>query len=135
MNAALALQRALHAVITQDHTLVDAMGGAVRLYDHAPADVPFPYLTFGRTRLDDWSTDDADGAEHDVVLNVWSKARGRTETLMLMERLRGLLHDRPLTLDGYRLVNLRMREMETRYNDELSVYHGTLRLRAVTEAL
>jgi hypothetical protein len=38
-----------------------------------------------------------------------------------------------LPLDGHALVSLRLEFSEVRFDDDLSVYHGLLRLRAVTE--
>src|SRR5690606_31296217 len=77
-DAAADLQKALFAALAGDAALVSALGGA-KVFDHAPAHVAFPYVTFGRTSVHDWSTDAERGAEHLVTLHVWSKARGRME--------------------------------------------------------
>jgi hypothetical protein len=50
-----------------------------------------------------------------------------------MEIARARLHDAALTLDEHHLVNLRLEFSEARYDEDLSVYHGLLRFRAVTE--
>lgn len=44
-----------------------------------------------------------------------------------------LLHDVALPLDGHALVNCRLKFSEARHDDDLAVYHGLLRFRAVTE--
>lgn len=128
---ALELQKAILAALKGDATLTAAIGQ--RVYDHAPADVPFPYLSFGRTSIYDWSTGTESGTEQLFTMHVWSKAKGKKETLELMERARAVLDAAALVLDGHKLVNLRQEFSEVRYDDDLSVYHGLLRFRAVTE--
>ena len=56
-----------------------------RIFDHAPANVAFPYITFGRTSVYDWSTGTESGTEQLFTLHVWSKAKGKKEVLEIME--------------------------------------------------
>jgi len=119
----------------------DALGGEAaltalvgqRIHDHAPANVAFPYITFGRTSLYDWSTGTEKGTEQLFTLHVWSKAKGKQEALDIMEIIRARLDDAGLDLDQHNLVNLRLEFAEARYDEDLSVYHGLVRFRAVTE--
>lgn len=129
----LELQKAVFAALTADAALVTALGGP-KVYDLAPADAVFPYVTFGRASVYDWSTDTEEGSEHLFSLHVWSKGRGRSELLALMELVRARLHDAALALTGYALVNLREEFTGTRYNDDLGVHHGMLRYRAAVDA-
>ena len=126
------LQTAIFAVLSGDTSLTAALGDA-KIFDHAPANVAFPYLTFGRTSIYDWSTGTENGSEQLFTLHVWSKAKGKQETLDIMERARALLHDQPFTLESQALVNCRMELAEARFDEDLAVYHGLLRFRAVTE--
>ncbi|MGC4025155.1 MAG: DUF3168 domain-containing protein [Mesorhizobium sp.] len=132
-SAAIELQKAVFAVLQGDATLIGMLGGA-KVYDHTKSDVAFPYVTFGRTSFYDWSTGTEIGTEHLFTLHVWSKANGKKETLDIMQRLEALLHDKPLTMSGFRLVNLRQEFAETRFDEDQSVYHGLIRFRAVVEA-
>lgn len=132
--AAAELQRAIFGALTGDAELRAALGGP-RVYDHAPANVAFPYVTFGRTSVFDWSTSTENGTEHLFTLHVWSKAKGKEEVHALMERVRAILHDGTPALAGFSLVNLRLEFVEARFNDDLAVYHGMLRFRATLEAL
>lgn len=134
-SAPLELQRAVQARLIGDPTLTALLGGMARVYDHAPADVPFPYISHGRTSVHDWSTATERGDEHLFTLNVWSKARGRAEALLIMRRLRALLDDEPLSLASHHLVSLELEFREVRYDDDLSVYHGLMRFRALTEEI
>jgi hypothetical protein len=49
------------------------------------------------------------------------------------ERFIALLDDAPLTLDGHRLVNLRMTEIASERDKDTQLTRVTLRFRAVTE--
>lgn len=133
MKAAAELQKAVLGLLGANVPLVAMLGGP-KILDHAPANVAFPYITFGRTSAFDWSTATEEGAEHLFTLHIWSKGKGKAEVLGVMEAVRVLLHDAAMTLTGQQLVNLRHEAADVRYDDGLSVYHGTLRFRAVTEA-
>lgn len=132
-SAALELQRSVFAALQADAGLIAAMD-EVRLYDQAPANAKFPYLTFGRTSVYDWSTDTESGAEHLVTLHVWSKERGKSQCHALIETVRAALDDAALTLDGHALIRLRIEYSEVRYEDDNGVHHGLIRFRALTEA-
>lgn len=131
-SAAMELQKAVFAVLSADAGLLGKLGEP-RIYDHAPARAEFPYLTFGRSTVRDWSTDSEEGREHLLTIHVWSKARGRGETLELLDMVRSALADVEPALDGHHLVNLRAEFEEARFDDDFGVYHGLLRFRAVTE--
>ena len=126
------LQKAVFAALSGDAAIVVALGGP-KVIDHAPANVAFPYITFGRTSIYDWSTGTEVGSEQLFTLHVWSKAKGKQEAQNIMELARARLHDQPLALDSHALVNCRLEFAEVRYDDDLAVYHGLLRFRAVVE--
>lgn len=126
------LQKAVFEALNGDAELVAVLGGA-KISDHAPANISFPYVTFGRTSIYDWSTGTESGTEQLFTLHVWSKAKGKKESLDIMEIVKARLDQAPLALDGHHLVNLRLEFAEARYDDDLAVHHGLLRFRAVTE--
>jgi hypothetical protein len=131
-SAAAELQTAIFSALSNDSALVAELGGS-RIYDQAPASVAFPYITFGRTSVYDWSTGTESGTEQLFTLHIWSKARGKKEVLEVMELARQRLDNAALPLSGHHLVNLRLEFAEARYDDDLAVHHGLLRFRAVTE--
>jgi len=131
-SAAAELQKSIVATLRADASLTALLGGP-KLFDHAPASVAFPYITLGRTSAYDWSTATEEGSEHLVTLHVWSKGRGRKQTLDILQRVRLLLHGQALTLSGFALVNLRQEFAEASYDDEQDVEHGAMRFRAVIE--
>lgn len=131
-SAATELQKAIFAALSGSAPLTAAMGES-RIHDHAPAHVAFPYITFGRTTIHDWSTSTEDGTEHIFTVHVWSKEKGKAQALEIIEIARTVLHDTDLALEDHRLVNLRREFEEVRYDDDQAVYHGLIRFRAVTE--
>ena len=92
---AAAVDAGAHALaIPDDATLVLAVSGGsdsmallggARIFDQAPANVAFPYITFGRTSIYDWSTGTESGTEQLFTLHVWSKMKGKKETLDIMD--------------------------------------------------
>lgn len=129
--AAIEVQTALFAALRADADLTAIVGD--RVFDHAPANVAFPCISFGRAAASDWSTATEDGVELLLTLHVWSKAKGKREALEIMDAVRAVLHDAAPALDEHRLVNLRLVSAEARYDEDQAVQHGLMRLRAVTE--
>jgi hypothetical protein len=126
------LQTAIFAALSGDTSLEALLGGA-KIFDHAPANVAFPYLTFGATSLFDWSTATESGTEQLFTIHVWSKGQGKKEMLAIMEAVQTRLNDAAPALGDHHLVNLRLEFAEARHDDDLAVHHGLLRFRAVTE--
>lgn len=131
MSSAAELQRAIFAALGANAALAAVVDG--RIHDHAPANVAFPFITFGRTSVYDWSTGTENGSEQLFTLHVWSKGKGKKEALDIMDLVRQALHDAPLDLEGHRLINLRLEFSEARYDDRNEAFHGLLRFRAVVE--
>jgi hypothetical protein len=130
-HPSLALQKAIHAALIADA----AVGAAIsdRIHDAAPRNAVFPFVTFGDARVGDWSTGTDEGAEHRLVLHVWSRERGKAECWTAIEAIKVALHDVPLALDGHALVNLRFEAAEVGQDRDGITWHGVVRMRAVTE--
>jgi hypothetical protein len=111
-DPAWALQQAVHGALEADAELAALLGGA-KNYDAVPRNAQAPYVHLGEVEARDWSTATEAGAEVLFSLVVFSEAAGRREALAIAARLRGLLHDAALTLDGHRLVQLRHTATET----------------------
>lgn len=126
------LQKAVHAALTGDVALVGLLGGP-RVFDDVPQQSAYPYVALGSSTERDWSTSTEDGAEHVLTLHVWSRKAGRRETREIMDAVRTALHDKPLPVGGYRLINLRHEFSEARRDSDGETYHGIVRYRAVTE--
>jgi hypothetical protein len=131
-SAGFELQKAVYASLTDDPGLVALLGGT-RVYDAVPRGAAYPYVTFGQSSWQDWSTGSDDGEEHTLTLHVWSDAGGHRDTHHIMSRLRERLHEAALSVTGHRLVNLRHEFSEARRENGGESYRGLVRFRAVTE--
>lgn len=127
-----ALQKAVHARLAADAELVGLVGP--RIHDEVPRNETAPYVHLAEANVRDWSTATEAGAEVLFAIIIFSKAAGRREALAIAERVRALLHEAPLVLDGHRLVNLRHAATETLRNVK-DGRRALLRFRAVTEPL
>jgi hypothetical protein len=133
MTAAAAdLQEVLFEALAGDEALAGLLGGT-KIFDHAPADARFPYVTLGRTSLYDWSTSTERGVEQLLTLHIWSKAKGKKEIFGIMDQVKQRLDDAELALETHHLVSLRFDYGEARYDEDVAVHHGLLRFRAVME--
>ncbi len=131
-SASWALQQSIFATLSAD-TAITALIGPSRIFDDVPQKSAFPYLTLGQSSVRDWSTSTERGDEHLLTLHVWSRADGRRETHEIMGAIKSALHDRTLQLNGHRMINLRHEFSDARRDPEGDIYHGIVRLRAVTE--
>jgi hypothetical protein len=132
MSAAWSLQQSIFATLTADAALT-ALLGAGRIFDDVPQGTPLPYVTFGHASQRDWSTGTEEGTEHLVIVHVWSAARGKKQAHEILGAVRSALHDRPLSLAGHSLVNLRHEHSEARRASDGETIHGLARFRAITE--
>jgi len=130
--ASWALQRSIYQALVNSSELTTLLGGD-RIYSDAPPAAQFPYMTLGQTVNQDWSTGTEDGLEHSLTLHVWSRAGGSIEVHEIIQVVRMVLHNQPLTLEGHYLVNLRHEFTEARLDADGETLHGIVRYRAVTE--
>lgn len=72
-SATWALQRSVHATLIGDTDLLALLGGA-HVFDHVPRGMDLPYVTFGASSENDWSTADEVGHELLFSLHVWTEA-------------------------------------------------------------
>lgn len=129
-----ALQKGVYGALTSDADVLAALGGPY-IYDHVPRETPRPYVTFARSVMRDWSSGSELASEHTLTLHVWANATGAKKTAAAANAMRSALHDRTLTLDGHRLVNLRHEFTEIRRIADGETLNGIVRFRAVTEPL
>ena len=130
--ASWSIQRGVYRALAGSIDLTTLLGG-IRVYDDAPQAAPYPFITLGQSVVRDWSTGTEDGAEHDLTLHVWSRSDGKKQVHQIIDVIRTVLHDQPLTLADHNLVNLRHELSEARLDPDGDTFHGIVRYRAVTE--
>ena len=132
-DPARALQAAVFAALSADAGL-EAIVGEARIFDGAPRNADAPYVHLGEMSVRDWSTATEAGVEILFAIVGWSRAAGRSEAMAIAERARAVLHETALTLDGWRLVNLRHVATETARAEKPEGRRAVARFRAVMEA-
>ena len=130
--ASWSIQRGVYRALAGSIDLTTLLGG-IRVDVDAPQAAPYPFITLGQSVVRDWSTGTEDGAEHDLTLHVWSRSDGKKQVHQIIDVIRTVLHDQPLTLADHNLVNLRHELSEARLDPDGDTFHGIVRYRAVTE--
>lgn len=130
----IALRKSALAHLLADATLLAALGGA-KIFDAPPREAQPPWIAFGETRLRDWSTADARGADLVLQLDAISDQPGSREALALAERVIARLDDAELTLEGWRLVRLVFLSLDAKREQNGRFLRAQVKFRALLEAL
>lgn len=133
MSPDLALHKALLDHLRADPGLVPLLGDPPRVHDQPPAQPAWPLVLLGRAETRPWGGLDGEGVEHALTLTCLSRFDGAEEAKAIVAAIRARLHGAALTLDGHRLVNLRVTYADVFRAADARLVQGVLRLRAVTE--
>ena len=132
-----ALAKAVHAVLQADPAVQYGLGGTSdippRLYDAAPEDPVYPYLTYGALRSEDIGADETPLAAHQMTLHLWSRYTGRAEVMALLGQVGHALAPERLT----EAASVAVRSATPIYSDVLRAsdgrtHHGLLRMSITT---
>jgi hypothetical protein len=94
------IAKALHNRLAAHLMVQHRLGDPPRLYDAAPEDPVFPYLTYGDMRSEDNSGDGVRLIRHTVTLHIWSRYAGRTEVIEIISAVTRALEEMPLSVVG-----------------------------------
>lgn len=133
MSPDLALHKALLDHLRADPDLIPLLGDPPRVHDQPPAERTYPLVVFGRAEARPWGGLEGEGLEQVLTLTCLSRFDGAEEAKAIVAALRARLHNAALTLDGHRLVNLRVTYGDVFRSPDAGVFQGVTRLRAVTE--
>ena len=134
MHPGLAVQSALHKHLVANETLTAILEGAY-LYDDVPRNAEPPYVTFAEASCFDWSTGTEQGCEHLLVLNAWSKYRGRKQVLEIASAIEGSLSRVPNFIEDHALINLTHESTEVSKDVPSGLFLARITLRAITEPI
>lgn len=132
MSAASALQRAIYERLAGDAALAVLVGPdgiSDRLLDRQR----LPKVVIAALDSRDLSTATEAGEEHFLTLQAWSGAGGHFEVQAIAARVRALLHDADLVLEGFHLVSLLHRQTRIARDGPRPHHRAEMRFRAVTE--
>lgn len=134
IDAVIVVRRALQAALLADAPLLALLGGP-RIHDEAPRAATGPYVVHGDVEARDWSTGTDLGCEQTIRLVVWAgKGSESGAALVIAGRLGTVLQDAALSVDGHRLVQLRVSGLDLGRDSRTGLSRATVTLRCVTEA-
>jgi Protein of unknown function (DUF3168) len=132
VNAALALQTAMHDALLAHAPLLALLGGG-HVFDELPRGAQEPYVAFTAIETRDWSVQGQKAHEHLVGLEVKTRSRSRKLAQDIVSEIEAALDDAALVLSGHALVNLRLTLWTVaKAND---VFSAVVKFRAATEPL
>jgi hypothetical protein len=132
MSAALTLKKAMRDQMLSRLGLGALLGGA-HVYDELPRGVNAPFAYFAEIETRDWSVIGQKAHEHFITINVVTNERGRTQAEMIAYEIELALDGMPLTLEGYRLINLHLTFGTVSRDRKTQDFGASLRFRATTE--
>lgn len=105
-----------------------------RVYDLAPQNPTFPYVSYGPALSEPYDGVGMDGWECLFEVHTWSRpaTRDRAECQSIMSNIEQLLHGQVLTLDSEAFVNGRMVSSRTLADPDGVTVHGIQRFRFIT---
>ncbi len=134
-SLSLVLQKALHQKLSaalREGNLRE--GKAVKVYDGAPPEAAFPYVTIGEGRVRIEALDQISLYDHLCDVFVFSQHTGISETKEILETIYDVLAgDDPLSIDGHHLTLLTITEMRFQSMSDGKTWRGQLTFRALTE--
>lgn len=132
MSAAGALQKAIFVKLTGDAALT-ALIGHDGVHDHLQARSHRPCVFIAGIDSRDASTASEAGEEHLVTLAVRTGEGGSRMAEQIAARVRTLLNDAPLMLDGFVLVSILHRRTAISRDAKAKGHGAEMVFRAVTE--
>lgn len=127
-NPDLCAAQGIHDALATHEGVHTVLGNPPRLYDNAPEDPVYPYLTYGAARSEDIGGDDAVLTAHVLTLHIWSRYGGRTESLTLINEVRAAIEQEGLSFDGCHLISASVIYSDVFRNSDGRTLHGILRV-------
>lgn len=121
----------LQAAITA--ALKNANVASGRIYDPAPKNAQFPYVTFGPGQVLPDKADCIDGTELFPQLDGWSQLNGSNEIHQLGAAIIAALDDQPLTVSGFNLVVFELQSAQYLIDPDGKTRHVALTFRALLQ--
>jgi hypothetical protein len=133
-NPATALQTAIRSALLAHAPLILLLQGQ-HIFEEVPRGASAPHVAIGDVEMRDWSVADQKAHEHFLTLRVQTNSRSRRLAQDILDEIEGLLDNAALTLDGHRLVNLRLTLWSVVRDKNSENFGAVLRFRAATEPL
>jgi hypothetical protein len=105
------------------------------VFEEMPRGASAPFVAFGDIETRDWSVADAKAHEHFVMLSIRTNSRSRKLAQDILDEIEAVLDHAALTLDGHKLVNLRVIFWSVTRDKSAENFGAVIRFRAATEPL
>lgn len=128
----LALQGAVIARLKADADVAALVGA--RIYDHAPPNAAFPYISLGPDQVIDDSTDCHDDVEVFTTFDIWSRANGRVEAKRIAHAVRQSLNGADFTLSDNAMVMIEHRTTRVMTDPDGITTHAVIDFRSLIQA-
>lgn len=133
-NPSRALQQAMRDALLAHAPLTLLLQGQ-HVFEEMPRGANAPYITFGDIETRDWSVADAKAHEHFIMLSIRTNSRSRKLAQDILDEIETVLDHASLTLDGHKLVNLRVIFWSVTRDKSAENFGAVIRFRAATEPL
>lgn len=130
--ALLALQKAIVTKLKADTLGVASLVGS-RVFDRIPADAAFPLVGISGGQELAADADCIPGLQVMLDVHVWSRAVGSVECRRIAGFVRAALHDAALTVDGWRLIDLKHRDTRFLADPDGITSHAVVTVRALID--
>jgi len=119
------VQEAVFSALIADTALQERLTG---IYDEAPSEARYPYLTMGDTNASTNDLKDITGAQISFNIALWSNEPSQMQVKELMEHTDKILHRSKLIIVGYDLLTLQLQtaSVTRQWIEEGSLYKGIL---------
>ena len=119
------VQQGIYSKLRGDGVLMGMVQG---VYDVVPKQVAFPYLVIGDGIKRTLAASEIDGLRCEMVIELFSRAKGRKEALLILDRIYALLHRQVIMVDAVPSLVVRVERAETEMLIDGVTVRGTLRL-------
>lgn len=125
------LQSALYALLNNDALLNTKIKG---IYDAAPENPVFPYITLSDTYIEDASVRDIIISDIRFELNIWSNYRGRSELYDISETLDALITSQHIRDSGAdTLIVIQKQQQRFLQLDKQRIVQSNIQYRAIMQ--
>lgn len=113
--------------------------GISDVYNYVPRASSMPYVSVRISDTLEYDTSETGslagyGYEHRVNVHMWSDKRGQFELLNVLDRIKTLLHNQPLTMAGdITHVSTLFLDRQVEQEGDGQVFHGVDQFRIITE--
>lgn len=125
--------KALHSILSESLAVQSVLGAPPRLYDNAPEDPVYPYLSYGAMRSEDIGGDIRPLYAHNLSLHIWSHYSGRAEIINAIAAVSGALEGIIYTSGSAQIRSVRVVYSDHFRGPNGRTLHGLIRLNIITE--